>query len=56
MHPSNGGEIYQLWSLHIVDHKPYKTVNKLNTCHYNLNGDLSCIFIWFEKTQRCQFR
>ena len=37
--------------IHTVDHKPYKTINKLNTCHYNLNGDLSCIFVWFGKTQ-----
>ena len=52
---SNGSEVYQLWSLHIVDLKPYKT-NKFNTFHYNFNGDLSCIFVWFGKTQGCQFR
>ena len=41
---SNVSKIYQLWNLHIVDHKPCKTINKLNTCHLNLNGDLSFIF------------
>ena len=25
----NVNEIYQLWNLYIVDHKPYKTINKL---------------------------
>ena len=53
---SNGSEIFQLRSLHIVNHKRYQTTNKLNICHYNLNGNLYCIFAWFGKVQRCVFR
>ena len=34
--------MYQLWSLNIVDHKPYKTITELNTCCYYLNGN-----VWF---------
>ena len=43
---SNGSEICQLWTLHTADHKPCKTINKLNNCHYIFNGNLSCIFIY----------
>lgn len=35
-------KFFQLQSLHIVDHAPYKRTDKLVTCHYILNGNLSC--------------
>ena len=52
---SNGSEIYQKWSLYIVDQKLYKAINRLNICHYSSNGDLSCIFVWFENIKTVSF-
>lgn len=37
--------------LHIADYKPYKAIDKSNTCRCNLNGDLSCTFAWSEKSK-----
>ena len=33
----------------MVNHKPIKTTDKLNTCYSNLNGDLSYNFAWLKK-------
>ena len=52
---SNVSKIYQLWNLHIVDHKLYKTINILNICHYDLNGDLSCILFSLARLKRVSF-
>ena len=51
----NVSEIYQLWKLHIVDHKLYKTTNKLNTCHYSLNGDLLVFLFSLERIKSVSF-
>ena len=46
----------QLKNLDNADHTPHKTIDKLNSRHYNLDRrDLSCTFVWSEKIQKCPF-